>query len=314
VFTNVKDYALAAAPALGPRPFIEAQILRNQVTCAVVGGVTSHGLRHDHGPARFEGNSVRNCRYGLYAYNGGYPLANVVFRNDTVFPDSNTYYRVGIRPDGRWRPTITGNRIVGGYYGIDLTLSDTAGAVVDSNAVSGTGGAGIDIYYVTGPVTGVRNNIAANLFDGILNVGTSGPRSFTLGKFKSGGVGNGAWAVNSATAFGATQNWWGSANGAGGPYGSTLQDADSASSAGVDVSTPLTSEPGDVPALAPRLFPAIAGAPRVLGPGRASVPPPAASPLTPPAAGRRADAERARAPHQTARVKERAAGRRPPAR
>jgi hypothetical protein len=170
-------------------------------------------------------------------------------------PDSATYYRVGIRPDGKWRPTITGNRIVGGYYGIDLTITDTASAVIDSNAVSATGGAGIEIYYVSGPVTGVRNNIAANLFDGILNVGTSGPRSFTLGKFNSGGVGNGltdGWAVNSATPFDATQNWWGSANGAGGPYASGLQDADSVSSTGVDVSDSLTSEPGDVPALAPR--------------------------------------------------------------
>jgi hypothetical protein len=308
----VKDNALAAAPALGPRPFIEAQILRNQVTCAVEAGVTSYGLRHDYGPARFEGNAVRSCKYGLYAYNSGYPLANVVFRNDTVFPDSATNYRVGIRPDGEWRPTITGNRIVGGYYGIDLTLTDTAIAVVDSNAVSATGAAGIDIYNVSGAVTGVRNNIAANLLDGVLNVGTSGPRSFTLGKFNSGGVGNGRWAVNSSTAFDATQNWWGNGSGAGGPYGSTLQNADSASSAAVDASLPLSAEPGDVPALAPRLFPAVAGAARMLGPGTAVLPPPTGSPLPHRVSAGRAGAGRARAPHQAAHVRERGARRRPP--
>jgi hypothetical protein len=298
VFTNVKDNALAASPALGPRPFIEAQILRNQVTCAVV-GATSYGLRHDYGPARFEGNSVRDCQWGLYAYNSG-SLANVVFRNDTVFPDSVTNYRVGIRPDGTWRPTVIGNRIVGGYYGIDLTLADTAGAVVDSNAVSATGAAGIDIS-VGGAVTGTRNNISANLLYGIYNQGTGAGASFTLGRF----VGNGSYSVYSLDeyTFGAQQNWWGDPAGPG-------PGADSVSGS-VDASSPLDADPGDVPALAPRLFQAIAGAPRAAGRGTAVQPSPAASPLPPPAGDRPADVQRARATHQAARVKERSA-RRPP--
>ncbi len=251
VFTRIRDHAVSAAPSLASKPFVEALIGRNRVSCSVQDSYPSIGLRHNVGPARFEENVVTGCDYGLFAENssGVHPIADVFFTRDSVVPADTSSYHVGLRVDGRVRPRIIGSRVVGGYIGIDLVLSDTGGAVIDSNAISGTGYAGIRLYSVQGAVTGRRNNIANNRLDGILNQGTSGPRSFTLGKFQSGGVGNGRYAVNSASAFDASQNWWGSPNGAGGRFGSGLADADSVSSAQVDVSNPLTSEPSEPPPL-----------------------------------------------------------------
>lgn len=251
VFTRIRDHAVSATPSFSGKPFVEALIGRNRVSCSIQDGYTSVGLRYSWGPARFEDNVVTACDWGLLAENGSgvYPIADVFFTRDSVVPADTSSYHVGIRADGRVRPRIIGNRVVGGSVGIDLTLSDTASAVIDSNAVSGTGYAGIQLYWVKGAVTGRRNNITNNRLDGILNVGTSGPRSFTLGKFNSGGGGNGRYAVNSASSFDATQNWWGSSSGAGGQFGSGLADADSVSSAQVDVSNPLTSEPSEPPPL-----------------------------------------------------------------
>ncbi len=251
ILTRTRDHALFAEPGFSNRSFVEALIARNRVTCSVQQSFVSVGLRHDYGPARFEDNVVKDCDWGLYAFNGASdPMADVAFIRDSVVPADTSYYHVGIRAEGRWRARIVGSRVAGGYIGIDLRLSDTGSVVIDSNAVSGTGNAGIQLSSVQGAVTGRRNNIAGNARDGILNLGTSGPRSFTLGKFHSGGVGNGRYAVNSSTAFDARQNWWGSTNGAGGRFGSGLTNADSVSSAQVDVSNPLTSEPSEPPPLA----------------------------------------------------------------
>lgn len=256
-FTRIRDEAVVAQPAPANPRSAEALIARNRVTCSVQGTSASVGLTYYNGPARLEDNVVKDCDWGLYALNSASPLADISLVRDSVVPASTASDQVGIRLEGNWRPTLVGNRVVGGYIGIDLRSTDTAAAVIDSNAVSGTGYAGIQLYYVQGAVTGRRNNIAGNALDGILNVGTSGPRSFTLGKFNSGGVGNGRYAVNSSAPFDATQNWWGSASGAGGQFGSGLADADSVSSAQVDVSNPLTSEPSEPPPLS---SPPIAGA------------------------------------------------------
>ncbi|MBI4419670.1 MAG: right-handed parallel beta-helix repeat-containing protein, partial [Gemmatimonadetes bacterium] len=241
VLTRVREYGLFAQPGYSNRPFMEAQVLRNQVTCSVV-GYGSVGLRHDNGPARFENNAVRKCRWGLESYNSSYPTAAVTFRGDTLLPDSTTYYRVGIRADGKWQATIVGNRIVGGYHGIDLTVTDSlVPTVIDSNAVSGAGYAGIQLYYVNGPVTGTRNNIGSNPQYGIYNYYGNGSRSFTLGRF----VGNTSQAVYNlaSVTFGATQNWWGDPD-----FGAAADTVFGP----VDVSTWLTSDPSDVPALAPQ--------------------------------------------------------------
>jgi hypothetical protein len=93
----------------------------------------------------------------------------------------------------------------------------------------------------TPPIVGVRNNISNNAQYGIYNA-TNGVRSFTLGRF----VGNGTYAIYNlgADTLDATQNWWGDAAGAGGGTADSVLGA-------VDVSNPLTSDPTDVPALAP---------------------------------------------------------------
>jgi hypothetical protein len=241
VLTRIRDYGLYAQPGYSNRPFVVAGILRNQLTCSVGGGVTSYGLRYDNGPVRFEDNAVRNCRWGLWAYNYSYPTAAVTFRGDTVLPDSTSYYRVGLRAEGRWQAAIARNRIVGGYYGMEINLSDSLPTVLDSNAVSGAGFAGIYLYYLNGPVTGVRNNIGNNPVYGIYNNYGNGTRSFTLGRF----VGNANRAVYNlaAVTFGATQNWWGDQD--FGVAADTVQGL-------VDVSNWLAMDPTDVPAFAPQ--------------------------------------------------------------
>ncbi len=239
-------------------------IARNGVTCTPMAAAT-YGVNVS-APSVIEDNVIRDCDYGVYAsYSTNYPLADLVVRRDSILH--------GI---GRWEPlwmsgrygltTIYGNTIRQGRYGMylnpNILTGDTARIVIDSNAVSQTTTYGIYIN-PSDPVSviGLRNNISNNLQDGILNTG-SGLRSFTLGRF----VGNANWAVLNSAVFDATQNWWGIANGAGGPYGSGLQDADSVSNSNTDVSSWLTTDPSDTPPLAP---------PAAVGPARAVAPEPA---------------------------------------
>jgi nitrous oxidase accessory protein NosD len=225
-------------------------VARNRVTCSPV-STTTYGAQV-YGPSVFEDNVIRDCDYGVYvSYSTSNRLADLVIRRDSILHGAI----------GRWEPlwisgrfgltTIYGNTIRGGRYGMYLNpnvlVGDTARVVIDSNAVSQTTTYGIYIS-PSDPVSvvGVRNNISNNLQDGILNGGT-GLRSFTLGRF----VGNARWAINNSQPLDATQNWWGSVNGAGGVYGSGLADADSVSWSSNDVSSWLTTDPGDVPPLAP---------------------------------------------------------------
>lgn len=305
VLSRIQYRGIYVEPSNVNNPYSEARVLRNQISCHPLVATSGYGIQAYYAAVRSELNGVRNCQYGLYAYQYYlYPMVSVVSRGDTVFPRATTYYNVGIRMDQRVRPTIVGARIVGGYFGIDVTPYDTGSVRIDSSAVSGAGQAGIQLYYIGGPAVGVRNNIAANLLDGIYNVGGSGLRSFTLGKFKSGAMGNGRWAVNSATAFDATQNWWGSANGAGGPFGSGLQDADSVSSAAVGDTLHLLFEPGDVPPLAPPLGTVVARSPAAARSAPVAAPLASPRPTVDPEAARAAREERVRQ-RQAARVADR---------
>ncbi|HWP37573.1 MAG TPA: right-handed parallel beta-helix repeat-containing protein [Gemmatimonadales bacterium] len=310
VMSRLRYMGAYVEPSNYNNPYTEARLLRNQVSCHPVAGGTGVGLRVYYNGVRSEQNAVRNCSYGVSGYQySGYPLVNFVSRGDTVFPRDTSYYHVGIRVETRVRATIVGARVVGGYVGIDLSPTDTAAARIDSSAVSGTGLYGIQLYYINAPVVGVRNNIAGNRRDGIYNVGGSGLRSFTLGKFNSGGVGNGRYAVSSATAFDARQNWWGSPNGAGGFYGSGLQDADSVSSAAVDDTLHLTSEPSDVPPLSPPAAaargawsPAAAAEPGAAPPPATAEDPAAAHAVVAEQAAARRAAREARDREQTAKL------------
>ncbi|MGD8727452.1 MAG: hypothetical protein PVH40_07385, partial [Gemmatimonadales bacterium] len=143
--------------------------------------------------------------------------------------------------------TMYGNTLRDGYYGahfspsINYTLGDTTRVVADSNAISGAVQYGLYLNIstnYTGSVAGAHNNIAGNRYG--IYTGFDGPLSFTQGRF----VGNTDWAVYSVYPFDATQNWWGDPGGAGGGV------ADSATAA-VDTSSPLTSDPTNVPPLAP---------------------------------------------------------------
>ncbi len=251
VLSRLRYRGLYVEPSNVNNPYTETRILRNQVSCHSTVATSGVGIRVYYNGARFEENAVRNCQYGIHVYQySGYPMVTAASRGDTVFPRSTASPNVGIYMQERVRPMVARARVVGGYVGIDVQLTDTGSTRIDSSAVSATGYAGIRLSGGTGPATGVRNNIAGNLADGIRNDG-GGTRSFTLGKFNSGGVGNGVYAVRSVAAFDATQNWWGLDTGPGGSQGTPGTAADSVNSALVSTGSFLTSEPTDVPPLAP---------------------------------------------------------------
>jgi hypothetical protein len=315
-FTNVRDYGLEGQPGMTTgHPFVEAQILRNQVTCAVAGSA-SLGLMHNSGPALFQDNAVRNCQTGLSAGNAAYAPAAVTFRGDTIFPDSVTASRMGIAVSGALRPSIVHSRIVGGYDGINFSLGDASDTVtIDTTAVSQTGFAAINLSGVPGPVSGVANNVGNNLQYGVYDLSYAAGHGLNQGSF----VGNAVYAVftgPSNFAFDASSNWWGAVGG----VGTTGADAISGT---VNTSSPLSAPPGGLPALAPTQL-AASAAPSLLTSSPAVQPIPSASPLPrvlQPAelarraaqlAERRAAREAVRAAHRQA-MRQRAQGRTPPA-
>ncbi|MBI2073118.1 MAG: right-handed parallel beta-helix repeat-containing protein, partial [Gemmatimonadetes bacterium] len=247
VLRKVRLYGIYAQPSFSNRAFKPVVALRNQITCALTSS-TSYGIRSDYAPGWFEDNGVTDCEWGLSGYNASpYPLADFTARRNAIATDTTSAVTsYGVRPDGRWRPALYGNRVKNGAYGFYLTTSDTAAMKVDSNAVSGTRSAGVYIS-ASVPVTGVRNNVTNNLLDGILNFGT-GARSFRRGRF----VGNARYAVNSSPVFDAQQNWWGDTLGVAGASADTVFG-------NVDVSNHLTDDPADVPPAlaAPVLAPAV---------------------------------------------------------
>jgi len=270
-FTNVRDYSVLTRPGYtAGHPFIAAQMLGNRVTCAVV-GYYSYGLYNYDGPARFEGNNVQNCRYGLSAYNySSYGTAAVGFRADTVTPDSASYDRTGILVTGKWQPTLVANRITGGYYGISLATSDaTVNAQVDSNVVTGTSYAALYLSAVPGPLSGSYNNFKNNTQFGVYDASSAPSHGLTLGRF----VGNGRPSVYSfgTFAFDATQNWWGVGTGANSGADST--------SGNVTATPYLTTDPegATVPA-APSIAGVIAAGP---APTTSATAPLGAAPLEP---------------------------------
>jgi hypothetical protein len=255
VLTRITEDGVAVEEAYG-RAGTGAVVARNQVSCEVPGnspyGIQVYGL-----PGVLEDNEIANCQYyGAYVSEDyGYPLATLRFRRNRVTMPHNQsgygmylYGRLGL-------VTVYGNTVRNGYYGVyyspylNTAAGDTTRLVADSNAISGTGYhalyLGISTSY-TGSVVGVRNNISNNLGYGIYSSFNKVP-SFTQGRF----VGNGDHAVYSGYAFDATQNWWGVASGPGGYYGDGGTAGDSVSSSVVNWDPYLTSDPTNVPLLAP---------------------------------------------------------------
>jgi hypothetical protein len=240
VLTRITEDGVAVEDAYG-RAGTGAVVARNQVTCEVPGN-SPYGIQVYGVPGTVEDNTVAGCRsYGIYVSEDyGYPLATLrIRRNRVTMPENQSGY--GMYLTGRFGlATLYGNTVRNGYSGVyyapslNTTAGDTTRLVADSNAISGTGYyalyLGISTSY-TGSVVGVRNNISGNLNYGVYS-GFNGPQSLTLGRF----VGN-LYAINSSYAFDATQNWWG--------------DPADAISGPVDTSLSLTSDPTDVPPLAP---------------------------------------------------------------
>jgi hypothetical protein len=268
VMTKVRDYGLYGGPGYTTgHPFVQAQILRNQVTCAVA-GYTSYGLEHYDGPALFQDNAVHNCQYGLYVNNSSYPTAAVAFRGDTIFPDSVTSGRIGIDVEGAWQPSIVHSRIVGGYTGVLLNLSDAAvTSTIDTTAVSGTGYAAVDLSRVPGAANGAGNNIGNNLQYGVYDVSGVSGHGLTQGQF----TGNASYAVYyfGNFSFDATNNYWGSSNGPGGGVADSV-------TANVTAIPYASTAPFGLPPLAPPLI--ASGAARRLGNVSPAAPAPAAAP------------------------------------
>ena len=230
-------------------------------------------------PARLEGHPVQDCRYRLYASNYSYPTATVTLLGDTILPDSTTYDRYGIRVDGKWQPTISANRVTGGYYGIGLSTTDGAvAATLDSNVVTGTGYAGIYLYYLPGPVAGSYNNVYSNGLYGVYDYVAGTGHGLTQGRF----VGNAAYAVytlGSNFAFDATSNWWGAATGPHTPGADSVL--------GNITTAPYdTTDPGGVTVpLAPPFTGVAAAAPAPAAPVGAALSAPPVSPAAPDASG-----------------------------
>ncbi len=263
---RVRLYGVYAEPSFSNRAPKRVVVERNTVTCSVQASYTAYGIYTYYLPATVDTNAVRDCDYGIYSYypsSGAlYPLSDLNIRSDTVFMPTDGSGQTGIYVYGRWglakvaRNTV--RRGVTGMYlrpDIDIASGDTALVRLDTNAVSEATTRAVWVFPVDAvSVVGVRNNISGNALDGIVNAG-SGTRSFTLGRF----VGNARWAISGTAAITATSNWWGSTSGAGGANGSGLADADSVSSSTTDVTSPLGSDPGDVPPLGAPFDPVGAG-------------------------------------------------------
>jgi hypothetical protein len=209
-------------------------------------------------PAVVEENIVSNCgSYGMrIEQHGSFPLATVAVRRNRVTMPHSASSSYAVSLTGRiGLLTLHNNTVQNGYYGVyygpnlNTSAGDTTRIVADSNAISGTGYMGLYLYIstsYTGSAIGTRNNISNNFGYGIYN-SFNKVLSFTRGRF----VGNGNHAVYSSYAFDATQNWWGVATGPGGFYGDGGTAGDSVSSGIITWDPYLTSDPTDVPPLAP---------------------------------------------------------------
>ncbi len=249
VLTKIRNVGIITQPSFTTGvPFRTAVITGNQVTCTVDGTVTAFGIQSDYAPQVAARNTITDCDYGIYHFNSGsYPLATVRDSLNVVFQPANLSGVYGILINsGPWTPTLYGNRVRRGQYGIYVQANTASGTVrIDSNAVSEAQFYGVYLAPSTGTtVTGVKNRINANLQDGIFNSGT-GARSFTGGEF----IDNARYAVNSSAVFDASSNWWGNASGSSGICTTSPTTPDCVSSANVSTATPLASAPAGLPPL-----------------------------------------------------------------
>ena len=222
-------------------PLKTTAILRNDVRCRT----GAYGVRVSAAPAVIEDNAVRGpCTLSIDATNvPGNPLVDVAITRDTVLNDSTVAGYSAINLGGPYRPTLTGNQVHGGYYGISLNPTVAMPAVVNGNALTNTGSAALYIapLGLALDVSGTNNNISNNLGTGIISGSAiAGTRALGSGNLAGNNLGieNG-----SGLTFFAGDTWWGDPLGPSGPGGDGVIGP-------VDATNPQAAPRGDVPPLA----------------------------------------------------------------
>jgi len=244
-------------------------VLNSTFTRVATYGVFIGNATGARGPSLLAGNAI-TCvaqQAGQYGVQVTDAAVNVAF--DTVTTCDRGVSLSSVHTGSRIRQsTLRSNNVA-----VDIAQGypfDTVSIPVDSNGVSGTATAAVQ---VVGVVPFTHNRIENNAGDGLLISSTTGT---VMQAHDNAFVSNAGYAVNvvGGDSVDATSNWWGSPSQPGGtpPNGVTGR---------VDTGSPLASAPANLPGLAP---PALVQAARPTGAmATAPLPPVRAQPTgTPP--------------------------------